>query len=121
MKDIADRIRQVITEQGLTNTQFADNIDIDRGSIAHILSGRNNPSLKVITNIHKTYGQYSLDWLINGKTSPISSVGTPTQFDFSSKSIEKPAETSSKTTIAPKGITKVIIVYSDGSTQELQK
>lgn len=46
---------------------FADEIDIQRSSISHILSGRNNPSLDVVIKILSKYPEIKSDWLLTGK------------------------------------------------------
>lgn len=118
MSKIVDRIKQIIKQKHLTNTQFAESIEVDKGSIAHILSGRNNPSLKVITHIHATYPEYTLDWLIKGVVQT-----KETHLDFSpeKKIIETSLIEEVSGTKKNKTITKVIIIYSDGSTEDLQK
>src|SRR5574344_1176891 len=52
---------------GLNPTQFADEIGVQRSSISHILSGRNNPSLDIITKILHRYVEVDSNWLVLGK------------------------------------------------------
>ena len=40
-------------------------------TLQHILSGRNEPSLKIIMAIHNNYPDVELEWLLNGKGSAI--------------------------------------------------
>ena len=53
-------------KEGLSATQFADKIGISASSLSHILNGRNNPSLDVVTRIHSAFPKISTDWLIYG-------------------------------------------------------
>lgn len=65
--EIKDRIEHIIKVKNLTATQFAEEINIQRSGISHILSGRNNPSMDFILKVKEKYPEYSLDWLLLGK------------------------------------------------------
>ena len=62
-----DRIAQIMRKEGLTNAEFAEKIEISTSSLSHIFSGRNKPSLDVVTRIHKAYPFVNLYWLVNGE------------------------------------------------------
>ena len=62
-----DRIKQVMENENLTSAQFADKLQINRAVISHILNGRNNPSLDVVTKILSEMDYISSDWLLSGK------------------------------------------------------
>ena len=62
-----ERLEELMQLLNLTPTQFANEIGIQRTTLQHILSGRNEPSLKVIMAIHSKYPDVELDWLLNGK------------------------------------------------------
>lgn len=62
-----DRILALINAYNLTSTQFADEIDSSKSKLSHIFSGRNNPSLDVVTNILENFPEVNPDWLILGK------------------------------------------------------
>jgi DNA-binding XRE family transcriptional regulator len=62
-----DRIREILEKSGLTSSEFADEIDVQRSSISHITSGRNKPSLEFVTKIKSKFPAISWDWLINGE------------------------------------------------------
>lgn len=68
----------------LSPTQFAAAINIQRSTLSHILSGRNNPSLDFIIKVVETFPDINLDWLARG-------VG-----DMYKTSNEKPDTTQSK-------------------------
>ena len=61
-----DRIIKFLTHENLTATKFADEIGVQRSSISHILSGRNNPSYDFIQKILTRYKSLNADWLILG-------------------------------------------------------
>ncbi|MGL5938222.1 MAG: helix-turn-helix domain-containing protein [Phocaeicola sp.] len=62
-----ERISSVIAKEGVTAAQFAEKIGISASSLSHILSGRNNPSLEVVTKIHKACSYVDLNWLLYGE------------------------------------------------------
>lgn len=52
--------------ENLTPAKFADRLQINRAVISHILNGRNNPSLDVVTKILYEMPYIHTEWLING-------------------------------------------------------
>lgn len=66
MEDIALRIKELIDDQGLSNTDFAKEANLNPAIISHILSGRNKPSLQVINQIKDSFTNVNLDYLITG-------------------------------------------------------
>jgi transcriptional regulator with XRE-family HTH domain len=61
-----DRILLILKSKNLSASKFADEIGVQRSSISHIFSGRNNPSLELIQKILKSYPDINPDWLIAG-------------------------------------------------------
>ena len=61
-----NRINQILQKEGVTATLFAEKIGISPASLSHILNGRNEPSLAVVTKIHESCG-VNLEWLIFGR------------------------------------------------------
>ena len=61
-----DRIKKLMDFKKLTATQFSDEIEIQRSSLSHVLSGRNKPSLDFMLKIKNTYPEINLDWLLIG-------------------------------------------------------
>ncbi len=61
-----DRIRLIMEKENLTPAKFADKLDINRAVISHILNGRNNPSLDVVTKILELMDHINPEWLIKG-------------------------------------------------------
>lgn len=61
-----DRIIKFMTHENLTATRFADEIGVQRSSISHILSGRNNPSFEFIQKMLGRYKQLNAEWLLVG-------------------------------------------------------
>ncbi|WP_294079769.1 helix-turn-helix domain-containing protein [Proteiniphilum sp. UBA5384] len=61
-----DRIRLIMEKENLTPAKFADRLQINRAIISHILNGRNNPSLEVVTRILSEMDYINPEWLLNG-------------------------------------------------------
>ena len=62
-----NRIELILKTQNLTPTQFADAIGIQRSSLSHILSRRNNPSLDFVTKLLTRFPEISSEWILTGK------------------------------------------------------
>ena len=63
---IIDRVKKIISANGLTSSSFADKIGVPRSSISHVLSGRNNPSLDLIIKILQSFDGISANYLLSG-------------------------------------------------------
>jgi transcriptional regulator with XRE-family HTH domain len=64
-----ERIQLILKTKNISASKFADEIGVQRSSISHILSGRNNPSLDFIQKILKRFPDISPDWILTGKGS----------------------------------------------------
>lgn len=64
---MVDRIRQIMEFKGLTSSLFADEIEVPRAILSHVLSGRNKPSLEVITKVLARYRELNPEWLLLGE------------------------------------------------------
>lgn len=62
-----DRIMHLLGILGLSPSQFAESLGIQRSSMSHIMSGRNRPSLDLVTRILEKYPDIDPDWLLLGK------------------------------------------------------
>lgn len=87
-----DRIRLIMEREHLTPSAFADRLQLGRAVISHILNGRNNPSLDVVTRILSKVNYINPDWLLTGngdmvkteggKTSTMQQVSAPSSYNF---------------------------------------
>ena len=124
---------------GLTPSEFADKIGVQRSAISHLTSGRNNPSLDFLIKIKTEFPEIDTDWLIFGteKTVHTDEIPAekvqeektedfrPTLFDDSDFE-PKAEETESKTEIEkPENIkneshqiVRTILIYEDGSFED---
>ncbi|MFN3272824.1 MAG: helix-turn-helix domain-containing protein [Cloacibacterium caeni] len=65
--NINERFTKILEYSGFTASEFADEIDVQRSSISHIISGRNKPSLEFIVKIKNRFPEISWDWIILGQ------------------------------------------------------
>ncbi len=75
-----DRIIQLLNSEGLSASKFADIIGVQRSSMSHILSGRNNPSLDFIQKIMRSFPNINGDWLISGSGEMTKNQDSPSLF-----------------------------------------
>ncbi len=61
------RLKQFLAAENITQAQFADTINVVRASVSHILSGRNNPSFDFIKAMMANYPNLNMEWLMFGK------------------------------------------------------
>jgi len=64
-----NRIKEIMDNEDMSPAQFADRLNINRAVISHILNGRNNPSLDVVTKILADFDYINPEWLISGNGS----------------------------------------------------
>lgn len=122
--NIQDRIKMVIQMHNLTSSAFADRIGVQRSSVSHILTGRNNPSLDFIEKTLYHFPRVNADWLIMGKTTIVQSldksdIESPKDLFVKSDELEeytanKKLEKVTKTRI----IERIVVFYSDGTYEE---
>ena len=61
-----DRLQNLMDNNQLNATAFAQKIGVQRSSVSHILSKRNKPSLEFMLKVHEHFDEVNLDWLILG-------------------------------------------------------
>ena len=65
--DFAKRLQKILDYYGVSATAFSEEIDFNRSTISHLLSGRNKPSLEFVMKVLQKYPEVELYWLLNGK------------------------------------------------------
>lgn len=129
-----DRINQIIEYKSLTPSRFADIIGIQRSRISHIMSGRNNASIDVVTRIIEKFPEIDLKWLMTGEGQMSSSdnglFGSEEDILQSedivsyhtspSKPEPVPQQQKSLFTSSSKKIERIIVFYNDGSFKEFR-
>lgn len=116
-KSMNRRLLQFLQAENITQSQLADILGVARGSISHILSGRNKPGYDFMESLLLHYPQLNLDWLLTGKGKmykdpekenplPEESLFVPDMEDASISASGKPQ------------ISHIIVFYADNSFQE---
>lgn len=139
-----ERLLAILEQKQMSASQFADSVGIQRATFHHIISGRNNPSLDVVTKIHTAYPDIDLEWLLTGNSAsqegvPAQTTLTALQQDLFSpeNQIFRPAagnhseyrshdggdqyansaSNNNESVNCTKKIVQIIVVYSDGTTE----
>ncbi len=125
-----ERILEVMKEKGLSPSQFADEIGIQRSGMSHLISGRNKPSLEFIMKIMARFPDTDLAWLIQGNEKTAGPVEKPKNEPalvqnslFDEPEVQDPVvtpKTEKKRVKAEteKAIEKIVVFYSDRSFRE---
>lgn len=149
------RLKQFLAAENITQSQFADKLEVVRASVSHVLSGRNNPSYEFIKAIMAKYPTLNMEWLMFGKgrmykdntvephedllfndfytdshepvatshdagaseTNPPSHV-SPSD-EILSTTLQKDSVETLQTTVKQRSVSKIIVLFDDGSYQEL--
>ena len=91
-QNIALRLKLLIENLRISNSQFADECNISRPTLSQLLTGRNKKvSDVIIAQIHNTYPNLSILWLMFGEgcmwNSDSSNRNTPNEEDDQNKQI----------------------------------
>ena len=97
---VNDRIKIILSTHGISASEFALELGIQRSAVSHLLSGRNKPSLDMLEKILKHYPRVNAHWLITGEA--------PRQMEFSQ---EEDAEKQ----LYDSDIDQIVVFYKDGS------
>lgn len=70
-----ERIKQFMDYKGLSSSEFADFIGVQRSNMSHILHGRNNPGFQFITKMLEKFPDINAKWLLTGSGEMIAEEG----------------------------------------------
>ena len=70
-----ERLIQLLDLEQLTPSKFADIIGVQRSSVSHVISGRNNPSFDFIQKTLTAFPGLNAEWLIVGQGSMYDQMG----------------------------------------------
>ena len=109
------RLLQFLQAENLTQTQFADTLSVARGSVSHILAGRNKPGYDFLESLLLHFPRLNLEWLLTGKGRmykdlPPEGIQDPAQLELFSMPL--PTE--------PRKLEKIIVYYDDNTFQEFR-
>ena len=79
-----ERLVQLLDLEQFTPSKFADIIGVQRSSVSHVISGRNNPSYDFLQKTLKAFPGLNAEWLMTGEGTMYEQMGrgpTGTLFD----------------------------------------
>ena len=65
-----DRLNLFLTMEGISASEFAKEMGIQRSGISHLLAGRNKPSYEFISTMLSHYPKLNAEWLLLGIGNP---------------------------------------------------
>lgn len=139
------RLKHFLDAENISQSQFADTINVGRASISHVLSGRNNPSYDFVKAIMAAYPDLNIEWLMLGKgkmyksaatslfedeelyTSPQSTApesNIPVQQDVQIETAQVSTDINTlkeipQTIVKQRNVSKIIVMFDDGTFQEM--
>lgn len=105
------RLLQFLQAENITQAQLADVLDVARGSVSHVLSGRNKPGYDFLESLLLHYPQLNLDWLMTGKGRMYRDSAAPSDQE---EALPFPEET----VPAVREISHILVFYTDNTFQE---
>ena len=115
---ILNRIKKIIENNDLTNSEFAEIIGVPKSSISHLLSERNKPSLDIITKISEKFDEITTDYLIFGSSLSKKSQIKPSKDLFSSSDVDNSKDSVKESNNKVKSI---IIIYENNKFEQIDK
>jgi len=74
-----NRIKRFMDFKGLSPSELADAIGVQRSNITHVLHGRNNPSFQFITKMLEKFPEINAKWLLTGEGEMVAGEGKPVE------------------------------------------
>lgn len=112
MTDLIERIKGVIDEKQLSSAEFAQKINVNKATLSHVLSGRNNPSLDFVMKICTAFPDISPNDLLLPQ-------GALSNFSHQKKN-DRVENIDSSSLFMNGDIDKVLIFYKDRSFEEFK-
>ena len=117
------RLNEIMVNNNLNSSTFAEQIGVQRSSVSHVMSKRNKPSLDFILKIVNSFEEVTLDWLLfDNNLKPSSSSKSDSKFVNSKidsdlkKSLNVLTNKQSPMEIKTNSdVVQIIQIYKDGS------
>lgn len=94
------RIRKFIEYKGISPSELADTIGVQRSNVTHVLKGRNKPSFQFIEKLLQIYPEINAKWLLLGEGKMIEGNTKPTTlFDTVSVPVDSPIISEKRTEV----------------------
>ncbi|MBT3281812.1 MAG: helix-turn-helix transcriptional regulator [Cryomorphaceae bacterium] len=117
-KNILNRIKDIIDNSNLTNSEFAEKIGVPKSSISHLLSERNNPSLDIVYKISTAFDDITTDYLIFGKNKSINNqINEPGElFSMPNKEISEDSVKDPNNKLK-----SIVLIYENNKFEQIDK
>ena len=115
---VLNRIKKIIDDNNLTNSEFAEKIGVPKSSISHLLSERNKPSLDLITKISENFEQITTDYLIFGTSEVKKDQIKPSNELFSNENIVNNKDSVKESN---NNVKSIIIIYENNKFEQIDK
>ena len=108
------RLLQFLQAENITQTQLADTLSVARGSVSHILAGRNKPGYDFLESLVLHYPRLNLEWLMTGK-------GRMYHDETESPADNNQAAFSALPEMLPgREVERILVFYTDNTFQEFR-
>ena len=130
--ELKDRILVVINRKQYTSSKLADILGVQRSSVSHILSGRNNPSLDFVVRMVTKIPGLKINWLLFGtgdmfeqasrqNDTPLNLFSDDSNTTEGHDKLAVPIITQAKAnTISSKRVAKILVFYTDSTFDEFK-
>ena len=117
-KNILNRIKDIIDNSNLTNSEFAEKIGVPKSSISHLLSERNNPSLDIVYKISTAFDDITTDYLIFGTNKSINNqINEPGEiFSMPNKEISEDSVKDPNNKLK-----SIVLIYENNKFEQIDK
>jgi transcriptional regulator with XRE-family HTH domain len=92
-----DRIRKFMEYKGISASELADSIGVQRSNVTHVLKARNKPSFQFIEKMLQIYPDLNAKWLLLGTGNMVDTpVKSKTLFDQLTEPVTMPVQVPEK-------------------------
>lgn len=107
------RLLQFLQAENITQTQLADTLSVARGSVSHILAGRNKPGYDFLESLLLHYPSLNLAWLLTGKGRMYREAGSEDAPEVIQQELFP-----QKAASGGRQIDRILVFYTDNTYQE---
>ena len=117
MEEIVERIKSLMDQKGLTASQLAEELQMNRPTLVHILNGRNKPNLALFVQLAQWDPELDLRYLLTGTAlGPASNDEMPVnQEDSPPPTPSTPKAQPIDFAENPRVIEKIVVLNADGT------
>ncbi|MBR4775589.1 MAG: helix-turn-helix transcriptional regulator [Bacteroidales bacterium] len=108
------RLLQFLQAENITQAQLADTLSVARGSVSHILAGRNRPGYDFLESLLLHYPSLNLDWLMTGRGKMYRGEDSKEGAEDAQLNLFTPLQSP----VEARRIEKITVFYTDSSFQD---